>query len=82
MDIVFDRYFPNSLENSARKKMGVGIRRRVAGNIKIPGDWQSFLRNEDKKRELFFFFSRNGAENPAGQQGFSSDYRKRSSVKW
>ena len=53
----FDRYFSRSLKNSTRKKKGVGIRRRVSSNTKIPGDWQSFLRNEDHKRELFSFLA-------------------------
>ena len=54
---MWDEYIPNSLKASTWNKRGTGIRRRVLSDSKIPGRWQSFLRLEEKKQELFKFLS-------------------------
>ena len=38
--------------------VGKGIRRRVFPTTKIPGNWQSFLRLDENKRELFGFLAK------------------------
>ena len=37
--------------------LGKGVRRRVLATSKIPGNWQSFLRLDDNKTELFRFLA-------------------------
>lgn len=53
IDIIWDIYKPYSLKNATREKRGCGTRRRVTPATRIPGNWPSFLRNNDKKLELF-----------------------------
>ena len=57
LDLVWDRYLPDSLKGTARAKRGKGVRRRVVGGASIPGNWASFLRVDDNKTELFSFLS-------------------------
>ena len=57
MDVVWDRYLPGSLKDSARSKRGKGIRRRVRADTRIPGDWTVFLRIDENKEELFFYLA-------------------------
>ena len=45
VDVVFDVYKKSSLKSEMRSKRGQGIRRRVTGTSKTPGNWQSFLRD-------------------------------------
>ncbi|CAC5388313.1 unnamed protein product [Mytilus coruscus] len=55
----------NSLKAATRSKRGKGIRRRVQGQNKIPQNWQnwqSFLRDDDNKKELFSFLSQQLAQ--------------------
>ena len=55
VDIVFDVYNEQSLKTSTREKRGSGVRRKVTLTTPIPGNWLSFLRNNDNKTELFLF---------------------------
>lgn len=55
VDIVWDRYFNNSLKSQTRSKRGKGIRRRVEASSSVPGNWQEFLRIDANKIELFAF---------------------------
>ena len=57
MDLVWDRYFPNSLKGTTRAKRDKGIRRRVMGSVTLPGNWQNFLKVDANKVELFIFLS-------------------------
>ena len=57
VDIVFDVYKKSSLKSETRSKRGQGIRRRVTGKSKTPGNWQSFLRHPSNKTELFHFLA-------------------------
>ena len=57
LDIVWDLYIADSLKTATRDKRGKGIRRRVASSSMIPSNWQSFLRNDENKTELFCFLS-------------------------
>ena len=42
VDVVWDRYLPNSIKESTREKRGKGIRRKVSGNTKLPRKWAEF----------------------------------------
>ena len=55
VDVVFDQYLPDSLKETARQKRGKGVRRRVSEEMKIPSNWQAFLRIDENKTELFHF---------------------------
>ena len=57
LDIVWDRYFSNSLKKSTRSNRGAGIRLRVTGNGLLPKDWLSFLRCSENKKEIFPYIS-------------------------
>ena len=47
-----------SLKSATRSFRGSGIRRRVESNSLVQRNWQSFLRNEDNKTELFSYLAR------------------------
>ena len=57
VDVVWDTYFPSSLKESTREKRGKGIRRKVSGQNKLPGNWPDFPRDPKNKEELFTFIS-------------------------
>ena len=57
VDIVWDTYKVGSIKESTREKRGHGVRRKVAGKNKLPGNWADFLRDTTNKRELFTFLS-------------------------
>ena len=57
VDLVWDQYVPNSLKATTRSRRGRGVRRRVVSDGEIPGNWHSFLRVDDNKKELFMFLS-------------------------
>ena len=44
LDLVWDRYFDDSLKICTRDKRGAGVRRKVSGNGVLPNNWQTFLR--------------------------------------
>ena len=68
LDVVWDRYTPSSLKQSTREARGHGPRRRVTPNTTIPANWQSFLRNDDNKKELFAFLAKQ-VESMKTQEG-------------
>eukprot|EP00112_Aurelia_sp_Birch-Aquarium-sp1_P011752 Seg2473.2 transcript_id=Seg2473.2/GoldUCD/mRNA.D3Y31 product="hypothetical protein" protein_id=Seg2473.2/GoldUCD/D3Y31 len=53
IDVVFDRYFPNSLKSDTREKRGTGTRISVKASTPICNNWRQFLRVDEKKEELF-----------------------------
>ncbi|KAG1677784.1 Amiloride-sensitive sodium channel subunit beta [Nymphon striatum] len=55
IDVVWD--LPNSIKESTREKRGKGVRRKVLGKNKIPGNWNAFLCDPTNKQELFSFLS-------------------------
>ena len=57
VDLVWDSNIPHSLKNSTREKRGKGLRRKVSGHVKLPGNWKDFLRDENNKEELFRFLT-------------------------
>ena len=58
LDLVWDRYFDDSLKICTRDKRGTGVRRKVSGNGVLPNNWQTFLRCSENKSELFPFLSK------------------------
>ena len=57
LDLVWDSYIPDSLKESTRVKRGTGVRRKVSGQTKLPGNWMDFLRDPINKKELFAFLT-------------------------
>lgn len=57
IDVVWDEYRQASLKEAAREKRGKGVRRKVAGHVKIPRQWQWFLEDSSNKEELFHFLT-------------------------
>ena len=58
IDVVWDEYRVASLKESAREKRGKGVRRKVAGHVKLPQNWQAFLEDSFNKNELFDFLTK------------------------
>jgi len=60
VDIVWDRYLQESLKQSTREhrmNSGTSQRQRVLENAPIPPNWESFLRIEQNKDELFRYLA-------------------------
>ena len=57
LDVVWDRYIQDSLKNSARESRGQGVRNWVVAAATLPANWQSFLRCDRNKVELFEFLA-------------------------
>ena len=55
VDVVFDVYHDDSLKGETKLKRGTGSRRKVTGNTKPPKSWNTFLRCDENKPELFGF---------------------------
>ena len=74
VDVVWDRYLDNSIKESTREKRGKGVRRKVAGQTKIPGNWPDFLRDPTNKVELFQFLTEKIVSTtfPDGKQVFAT----------
>ena len=53
LDVVWDIYKNDSLKSATRQNRGSGLRRRVGLHTAMPGNWQSFLRVNENKTELF-----------------------------
>ena len=72
VDIVWDRYISDSIKAATREKRGKGIRMKVAGKNKVPGNWSGFLRDEGNKQELFQFLSQkiSSFDYPVGKEVF------------
>ena len=43
------------MRQGLRERRGQGVRRRVMSGSTIPGNWQTFLRTDENKTELFAF---------------------------
>ena len=57
LDIVWNRYFANSLKINTGKNRGAGVRRKVTSSGPMPKNWKSFLRCSENKIELFEYLS-------------------------
>jgi len=53
VDIVWDTYKASRIKDSTREKRGNRQRRKVTGETKIPPNWNAFLQDNTKKKELF-----------------------------
>jgi len=56
-DLVWDKYESDSLKSTTRINRGQGGRRRVEPGVKLPVDWNSFLRVDDNKTKLFKYLA-------------------------
>ena len=57
VDIVWDRYLPNSIKASTRVKRGCGIRLKVGPQTMLPSKWKDFLLDSSNKSELFAYLT-------------------------
>ena len=57
VDIIWDRYIPNSLKAQTRGKRGSGVRRRVEVDARLPANWGEFLKVDSNKTELFRYLA-------------------------
>ena len=55
VDVVWDTYILDSLKEPTTEKRGQGVRRKVAGQTKLPKNWMMFLQDPNNKSELFSF---------------------------
>ena len=53
VDVVFDQYKSDSLKSYTREVRDTGERQKVTSNGHVPNNWESFLRNNDNKTELY-----------------------------
>ena len=53
MDIVWDTYREGSLKDTTREKRGKGVRKKVAPQTKLLGNFATFLQESKNKEELF-----------------------------
>ncbi|KAH3840167.1 hypothetical protein DPMN_113611 [Dreissena polymorpha] len=56
-DVVWEEYRQDRLKASTRGKRGKGMRRRVQADSAIPGNWESFLRIDDNKTDIFTYLA-------------------------
>jgi len=70
LDIVWNRYMPDSLKQSTRESRGSGRRRKVTETTPLPRNWQSFLQADSNKAELFEFLANRLSEEtpPRGKE--------------
>ena len=57
VDLVWDVYLENSIKDSTRQKRGLGVRRKVSGNVKLPSNFKDFLSDPTNKTELFQYLN-------------------------
>ena len=71
VDMVFDRYFEFSTKSVTKTKRSgdQGTRYRVVGNTPLHGNWTTFLKSVDNKRELYEFLTRRIVETVLVAQG-------------
>ena len=57
LDIIWDKYLPDSLKSSTREKRGRGIRLQVLPSTLMPSNFKKFLLVADNKVRLFAFLA-------------------------
>ena len=57
VDIIWERYIPNSLKAQTREKRERGVRRRVEADVRLPANWGEYLKLESNKTELFEYLA-------------------------
>ena len=58
VDVVFDRYFDNSLKSCTRSKRGSSSVVAFQSNTPLPKNWHKFLCNSTNKNNLFQYLAR------------------------
>ena len=72
--IVWDVYTQASLEAATRESSGNGVRRRVELSSKMPSNWNSFLRVNENKTELFHLLAEEATCRDLPQKQVFSTY--------
>ena len=75
IDIVWDVYKPDSLKSTAHSRQGKGVRRRVESRTRVPSNWQSCLREDENKSELFEFLAEESVKLVSKKQIISTKGR-------
>ncbi|KAG0703001.1 hypothetical protein GWK47_002845 [Chionoecetes opilio] len=75
VDVVWDRYLDNSNQRINQRETGERLRRKVAGQTKVPGNWPDFLRDPTNKVELFQFLSEKIVSIPSQTESRSLQHR-------
>ena len=57
VDIIWDRYIPNSLKVQTRDKRGSRVCRRVEADVRLNANWGEFLKADSNKTELFRYLA-------------------------
>ena len=57
LDIIWDRYLPQSLNQATRQKRGSSCRVQVKDCTPIPSNWETFLKLKQNKAKLFHFLA-------------------------
>lgn len=72
--LVWDVCRKDSLKSATREKRGSGTRRKVFPSTRIPPNWQSFLRVDDSKTELFSLLAQQAVTLPSeeGKEPYST----------
>ena len=57
VDVIWDRYLPDSIKSTTRQRRGTGIRQRMRHdwNWTFPKNWNSYLQNVSNNVELFHY---------------------------
>ena len=74
LDLVWDIYKDDSLKAETWETWGTGTRIHVMPSVHIPGNWQSFLRNNENKTELFALIATTVADEQVDQKQIHSTY--------
>ena len=75
IDIVWDVYKPDNPKSTARSRRDKGVRRRVESRTRVPSNWQSFLREDENKSELFEFLAEESVKLVSKKQIISTKGR-------
>ncbi|KAH3810175.1 hypothetical protein DPMN_138564 [Dreissena polymorpha] len=67
VDVVWDEYIADNLKESTRSTRGKEVRRRVLPDSRIPKNWESYLRIDENKTELFMYLADKCTEIPPEQ---------------
>lgn len=57
VDVAWDTYVPDSLKDATGEKRSQAVRRKVAGQTRLPKNWMMFPRDPDNKSELRSFLT-------------------------
>ena len=77
IDVVFDRYFKDSLKSDSREKRGIGTRIAVKATTPICNNWRQFLLVNENKEELFLPSCNASRRNQSRRKDHTSNISRR-----